>query len=71
MTTRTRIRFTAKPRGEGRARTWGVYDRDRGSWPAQLPGFGRVQQDLPTEARAQAEADRLEQHLNTDTKERS
>jgi hypothetical protein len=37
---------------------WRVYDTFDGSYPYQKPGLGVVAQDQPTEAEAQAEADR-------------
>lgn len=49
-------RLIAKQRGD---KTWGVYDTERASWPALVPGFGAVQQIHPTEQAAQVEADRL------------
>jgi hypothetical protein len=39
---------------------WGVYDRERASWPIQVPGFGRVAQDLRSQEEAETEAQRLE-----------
>lgn len=39
--------------------SWGVYDRQGGSFPVRTPELGEVAQDVSTEAIAQAEADRL------------
>lgn len=39
---------------------WGVYDTHHGSWPQQIPGFGRVHQKHATEAEAETEATRLD-----------
>lgn len=49
------IRFVAKQDGRG---LWGVYDRVMASWPIVRNDLGIVQQNLSTEAEAQAEADR-------------
>src|SRR4051794_2863927 len=54
-----RVRFYPKPLTNGRTTVYGVYDRVLGGYWRDLPGFGRVKQDHPTEAAAQAEADRL------------
>lgn len=53
------MRAVAKETTLGKRKVWGVYDAERASWPAQVPEFGKVKQDLPTEEEAQAEADRL------------
>ena len=49
----------AKQTTRGRSQVWGVYDTERGSWPALVSGFGRVEQVHGSEEDAQAEADRL------------
>lgn len=56
-------RFVVKAWGSvGRKVThWGIYDRQRASWPHALAApFGLVHQSHKTEESAQAEADRLE-----------
>ena len=59
---KTKRRFVAKQRGDG---TWGVYDTERGSWPALLGApIGRVKQDHAVEGLADKEAMRLEEELN-------
>jgi hypothetical protein len=44
-----------------RSTTWGIYDRERASWPVMLSRLGKVPQRFDTEAEAQAWAD---EHLN-------
>lgn len=57
---RVKRRFIAKQRMDAH-RTWGVYDTERAAWPIMMrPPVGPVQQQLKTEAEAQAEADRVE-----------
>ncbi len=54
------VRFTVRPHRTGpRSTVWEVYDRARGSIPAQTTELGRVKQCHSTEELAQAEADRL------------
>ena len=50
-------------------RRWRVYDTLTGSFPYQRKGVGQIKQDLPTEAAAWEEADRLERLLTDQTTE--
>lgn len=64
----------AKQTTLGRSKIWGVYDTERASWPALVPGFGRVEQAHGSEEDAQAEADRLNRWMaegSKDAKERA
>ena len=61
-----KVRFEAKPYGEGRQKVWRAYDRLKGCNPVKIPGFGEVRIDLPTEAEAQAECDRLTTYYEKD-----
>ena len=63
MSTSERRRFIAKEFGLGRAKVWGVYDREKASWPITTAVTGRVKQNMKTEAEAQTEADRCEGNL--------
>lgn len=60
----TERRFIAKQQGNSPRSPWGVYDRQRASFPSTLIGFGRVTQALKGGDEglrlAQGEADRLE-----------
>jgi hypothetical protein len=55
-----RIRYVAREYTRGpRATAWGIYDRQRGSWPVVIGPLAslKVPQSFPTEADAQAWAD--------------
>jgi hypothetical protein len=62
-------RFIAKPRQQGKHATWNVYDRQRASLPAQVPGFGAVASGFTDETACQAEADRLAAFVTGDVTE--
>lgn len=54
-------RIVAKQYGRAdRVGQWGIYDRARGSWPMNVPGFGPVPDSFPNEAAAVRAAADLE-----------
>ena len=59
-----KIRYVAKSYTQGRRVLIGIYDTQRGSWPALLRGVLRVPQNFGTGTEAQAWAD---EHLNAPT----
>lgn len=57
-------RIIAKETTVGRHKLWGVYDVERASWPALIPGYGQVRQHMTSQEEAEAEAAKFEEWLN-------
>ncbi len=59
-------RIVAKQYGRAdRMGQWGVYDRERGSWPMNVPRYGPIPDSFPNEAAAVAAAAALNEFYAT------